>query len=85
MHAPVYTYIIMCTVLFLHTSVSNIFLVYFKSLLKTEFCETNASKRAKEEATYMFLLDFIEECEGNGRICDFASHFTTLWEISCKH
>ena len=37
---------------------------YFKSLLSVSFCENAPPRRAKEEATYIFFLDFIDECEG---------------------
>ena len=40
---------------------------YFKSLLKPEFSarDTSPTKRQQEEATFLYLLDFLEEWEGN--------------------
>lgn len=44
---------------------------YFKSLLKPEFSprDTSTTKRQQEEATFLYLLDFLEECEGNFHPC----------------
>lgn len=35
-----------------------------KGTLQPKFTEAGTFARAKEEATYMYFLDFLEECEG---------------------
>jgi hypothetical protein len=40
-------------------------LAYFKSLLAVNFSEKGIEAREKEEACFIYFLDFLEECEGN--------------------
>lgn len=35
-----------------------------KSLFKVKFSEKGSNVRVKEEQTYVFFVDFIDECEG---------------------
>lgn len=36
-----------------------------KELLLVKFSTKDSLKRPKEEAAYMFFVDFLDECEGN--------------------
>ena len=35
-----------------------------KTLFKVKFSEKGSNVRAKEEQTYVFFVDFMDECEG---------------------
>ena len=37
---------------------------YFKSILKPVFLDPLDNRRSAEEATYIFFLDFLDECQG---------------------
>ena len=47
-----------------HYLVSFLFAEYFKSLLNAVFSSSNPQRKAKEEQTFIYFMDFIEECEG---------------------
>ena len=38
---------------------------YFKDLLNYAYSSNNPARREREEAGFMFFMDFCEECEGN--------------------
>lgn len=49
-------YALVCT---LHNTVA-----YFKSILEAVFSQNDPQRKRKEEAAYIYFMDFIEECEG---------------------
>ena len=56
---------------------------YFKLIPKAVFSCNDSQRKKKEEAAYIFFMDFIEECEGT-TLCDhvYMLHFDlfdSLW------
>ena len=37
---------------------------FLKSLFHVVFCDPEDPNRAKQEAAYVYFLDFLDECEG---------------------
>ena len=38
---------------------------YFKDLLNPVYSTNNPARREREEAAFIFFMDFLEECEGS--------------------
>lgn len=47
-----------------HCLTSHIYAEYFKSIFDVNFSKDDPPRRKKEEAAYIYFMDFIEECEG---------------------
>ena len=41
---------------------------YFKTILKAKFSTDNVPRKTKEEASYIYFMDFLEECEGTSKV-----------------
>jgi len=51
---------------------------YFKSILKPVFLDPLDNRRSAEEATYIFFLDFLDECQGRSLILFHSEHYYNI-------
>ena len=52
-----------------------------KNLFKVMYSEVGSNERAKEECTYIYFIDYLEECEEG--IQDLHFLFATYTNIDC--
>ncbi len=50
------------------------FLRLFKSMIRVQFSEKGSNMRAKEEQTYIYFVDFVDECQGWSVLISFNMH-----------
>ena len=54
---------------------------FFKNTFKCVFSTNNPQRKAKEEATYIFFMDFLEEF--NVEVMSITSHHSNIHIICC--